>query len=632
MFTTAQGLPSNAITNIVRDSHGFLWFCTKQGVSRFDGFQFTNFGKAQGLPGRAVSDLIETRAGEYWVATSGGLVRLPSTASRGGLEVLYPGADPKSNNVLAVRESSDGGLWVGTENGLYRMSKGSRQLQRFDTGTLPEHWSEPAVSVLEMDAAGSVWFGGYAGIGRIRKDGQVDRWAPRQGFPSHVVETLFRDRDGTIWSGTEVGLCHMRSDPQPEQPPAERCYGRAEGLPSPYTQAIFRSASGTLWVGTLDGAAYAVTDGSGRLRFVEVNTGHGLADDNIEALGDDSQGNLWLGAADDGAMKLSAEDIVLFIQEDGLADPNVIALFEDRRGRLHAVTRSDARLAVHRFDGSRFNRVAVSFPDRIHALGRGLQQVALQDRARAWWLATGNGLLRYPAGDSGAWAKTPETYTHPIGPDGANVFRLYEDSRGDIWWSTSSRIVNTLGQWDHAQNQMRFFTEADGLPAPGGVNPASAFVEDGHGVLWVAVESGGLARRRTGGSFEYFDPQKGWPGGRMRAAYRDHKGRLWFGSSTGLWRLDDPGADRPRFRAYTDADGMSGIAVYSITGDSLGRIYAGTEKGVDRLDTESGVVEHFSVADGLPPGIIQAAITDRNGNLWFATRHGVARYIPRPAA
>src|SRR5262249_37243264 len=146
-----------------------------------------------------------------------------------------------------------------------------------DTGALPEHWSEPAVSVLEIDGAGSVWFGGYAGIGRIRKDGQVDRWAPRQGFPSHVVETRFRDRAGTIWAGTELGPCHMRSDPQPGQPPTERCYGRAEGLPSPYTQAIFRSASGTLWVGTLDGAAYAVTDGSGRLGSVSSRSTPGTA-------------------------------------------------------------------------------------------------------------------------------------------------------------------------------------------------------------------------------------------------------------------------------------------------------------------------------------------------------------------
>src|SRR5262245_47793188 len=109
-LTTAQGLASNTIKKIVRDSRGFIWFCTGQGLSRFDGYQFANFGQAQGLPGRTAWDFIETRSGDYWVATSGGLAKL--TAAGGSrFEVLYPGDDAPSRNVLAVRESAGGGLW-----------------------------------------------------------------------------------------------------------------------------------------------------------------------------------------------------------------------------------------------------------------------------------------------------------------------------------------------------------------------------------------------------------------------------------------------------------------------------------------------------------------------------------------
>lgn len=71
-YTTDDGLPSNHINRIVRDSRGFLWFCTRDGVSRFDGYQFTNFGRDQGLPG-GDQDLLETRSGEYWIATGDGV-------------------------------------------------------------------------------------------------------------------------------------------------------------------------------------------------------------------------------------------------------------------------------------------------------------------------------------------------------------------------------------------------------------------------------------------------------------------------------------------------------------------------------------------------------------------------------
>ena len=47
-YTTVDGLPHNGIYKIVRDSRGFLWFCTKEGLSRFDGYQFTTYGTDQG--------------------------------------------------------------------------------------------------------------------------------------------------------------------------------------------------------------------------------------------------------------------------------------------------------------------------------------------------------------------------------------------------------------------------------------------------------------------------------------------------------------------------------------------------------------------------------------------------------
>ena len=53
---------------------GFLWFCTVEGLSRFDGYKFTNYGVDQGLPNRQVNDFLETRSGEIWIATNGGLV------------------------------------------------------------------------------------------------------------------------------------------------------------------------------------------------------------------------------------------------------------------------------------------------------------------------------------------------------------------------------------------------------------------------------------------------------------------------------------------------------------------------------------------------------------------------------
>src|SRR5262245_29431248 len=74
-YTTADGLVRNTITRIRRDPRGYLWICTVEGFSLFDGFHFTNYTVGDGLPERRVYDILPTRDGTYWIATSAGLYR-----------------------------------------------------------------------------------------------------------------------------------------------------------------------------------------------------------------------------------------------------------------------------------------------------------------------------------------------------------------------------------------------------------------------------------------------------------------------------------------------------------------------------------------------------------------------------
>src|SRR5260370_25755786 len=73
-YTVAEGLPNDVINKIVRDSRSFLWFCTGEGLSRFDGYSFNNYGVDQGLPHAVVNDILETSKDEIWIATNTSLV------------------------------------------------------------------------------------------------------------------------------------------------------------------------------------------------------------------------------------------------------------------------------------------------------------------------------------------------------------------------------------------------------------------------------------------------------------------------------------------------------------------------------------------------------------------------------
>src|SRR5262249_60086691 len=66
-YTIENGLVHNRVKRIVQDSHGFLWFCTPAGLSRFDGYQFLNYSVEDGLPSPSINDLFEISAGVYWL-------------------------------------------------------------------------------------------------------------------------------------------------------------------------------------------------------------------------------------------------------------------------------------------------------------------------------------------------------------------------------------------------------------------------------------------------------------------------------------------------------------------------------------------------------------------------------------
>src|SRR6185295_1092847 len=102
VYTTSDGLGHNEVYRIVCDSRGFLWFCTFEGLSRFDGYGFTTFGVDQGLPSSVVNDLLETREGVYWVATASGLCRF----------------NPKG---IAKRRARDGEQESAASNAMFRV-------------------------------------------------------------------------------------------------------------------------------------------------------------------------------------------------------------------------------------------------------------------------------------------------------------------------------------------------------------------------------------------------------------------------------------------------------------------------------------------------------------------------------
>src|ERR1039457_4486432 len=222
VYTTADGLPCNQIYRIVPDSRGFLWVCTTEGLSRFDGYEFTTYGTDQGLPRSAVFDLIETRSGDYWAATSGGLCRFHPGPQSGPMFRPYRvTGDPKTEFARAILEDRTGAIWCGTHDGLYRLEPPD-SARLIDLGMPRGNRYQMAVHALLEDRDGAIWAGTGSCLYRRRRDGQIRRYTPRGGRREGAFPGGRGDRKGHIWMGCAPGLC----GPLPHPPASARLVAR----------------------------------------------------------------------------------------------------------------------------------------------------------------------------------------------------------------------------------------------------------------------------------------------------------------------------------------------------------------------------------------------------------------------
>ena len=617
-YTTADGLARDHILCILQDSHGFLWFGTAEGLSRFDGYRFTNYQTAQGLPGNVVRGVLETRQGIYWIATTSGLARFDPGGGSASRFRAYPLGPPKTVPSV-LREDRDGGVWCGASDGqgVFYLGPKDTVFRHVDVGV-----AYLTVSSLLIDRRGAVWIGTPNGLLRRDPDGAIQGYGAVDGLREGYIMALLEDHEGRMWIGTRAGLVRMDVASVPP-----RVYSAKDGLPSRRIESLLETSDGKLWVGTNDGiAAWTPSESQDGREFQGFTPAQGLSARAVGAMAEDRDGNLWMGTFGSGAMKMARNGFTTYTEADGV--PWVQSITESRQGELCVLFRPKDTSFIGRFDGHRFADIRPAWPRHVTSFGWGRGQDLVEDGTGEWWIATAQGLFRFARTDrveALAGAAPKAVYTHRDGLPGDEIFTVFADSHDSIWIGTIG--PDGLASWDRKTGRIRAFSEADGLPEK---HLASIFAEDRAGNIWAALYHGGLARYRHG-RFTVFGERDG-VSGFLGALFVDSAGRLWAGSSShGLIRIDDPTAEQPHIAAYGPAQGLSSSSVAAVTEDRWGRIYAATGRGIDRFEPQPGGlgrIQRYTTADGIAPGALELAFRDRQGTLWFSTPLGLSQFVP----
>ena len=650
-FTTADGLAHERVLRIVQDSRGFLWFCTVDGLSRFDGYRFTTYRAEDGLPDAAVNDLIETKQRIYWIATDKGLVRSNPRQNENPLahfQVFGLGTEPATSIVRTLHEDSRGQIWIGTEDGLFRLQEqgGQVSFERIDLGPQPPGLEHFTVWAIADAGEEGLWLGTSLGLMQLTCAGRPVRYRFAGINSATNVRAVLRASNGTIWLSLDTDL--LAFDPPAEtsaaevQIPADEPlstrsgiaaasgndssflppgralrFGTRAGLNGTEVRALYQTGDGHIWAGTVGGAVEF--DG---VHFRDYDEAAGLSGNAINTLTEDNAGNLWLGSDTGGAMRIAHNGFVSYFTRDGLGHSWIGSIFEQDTGDLYVLSGQDV---INLFDGRRFTNVHV--PGR--ALLSGVFRVALQDHLGAWWIAMPDGLYRFSkvARLSQLRNSAPRIYSTRDGLDPGLIMRLFEDSRGDVWALTRAHGALALAKWQRARQSWQHFTATDDLPP---LDTASGFIEDRMGDLWISFGIHGLARFRDG-RFEFIADPDGAAFTPMAALHLDASGKLWLFSGAGsLYACDDPTGTAPRFTKVPVPAELGRDTVTCMTSDQSGRLYFGGHRGVYRLNVQTGQLTHYTTAEGLSNNEVYTAFRDRRGALWFGTLDGLSHFTPEP--
>ena len=635
IFTTADGLPRDQLQCVRSDKRGFVWFCTAEGLVRFDGQVAVTFGREDGLSAPGVRSFLNASGDRYFVGTDEGLFAFDAGPLKGSTRFTALGRDDRqpTHAVNALVESRDRTIWCGTSSGLLQVSQAAGRTHLVDVEIgLPREVESRVVHAVLEDERGILWVGAGSGLYAREPGGRVTRLTVAQGLPANAILNLALDAQGRLLAATREGvvlldrLAILRRD----RPAVRRVFTERDGLPALNVRS-FHSEGRTLWIGTIFGLAEASLTEAGDLKVERTVTGFVASGIAI-----DLRGNVWV-ATDAGARRLSRRGFVTYSTEDGLPTPRVSALFETSSGQVCASTLVDYRLGLSCLDGQRFRLLRAAATERIRDIGWGWSQLTLQDRREGWWIPTSQGLLRFaPAPVSSlSTARPVSTFTRREGLRSDDIFRLFEDSRGGIWVATYAEGACGLARIDPDTRAARVFGPPDGFHE--NLPLVHALAEDGFGAVWVGFDEGRLLRYRD--RFEEV-PLRGPPSGQgspvrgtVRSILGDRRGRVWLTSTVyGLGRIDDPRAAVPAIRWYGKAEGLSSDTAWMLVEDLSGDLFVGTGRGVDRFNPGTDRFTHFSADDGVPRGEILGGLRDRSGRIWLATTAGVARFDARAEA
>ncbi len=612
-FTTDhQQLSSSFVSQVYLDHDGFLWITTRNGINRYDGYQFRVFKKEneadKTLYSNYVNGMMQDRNGLFYFGMYGALqtwdgeqfhnVTLldhegkPSygyatcflerangdlLAGTSGLGVMkfsdkqtarqLGGVFAGLHTVNSLLEDKDGRLWIVTDQD---------GLLCYDGKSLRHYLNDRKDLILGQlcsDRQGHVYVGTNAGLYRQQGDSFVHVTATG----NRSVSALFCDRYDCIivgYDGKGIAIYDPKKDTVIDNP----FFSMEVDLAKSKVYSIIEDRNGNLWFGLLQKGLYRQPIAPNGFNYMGYRLGHernAIGSACVISVLIDSKHRTWVGTDKDGLYVFDANDRLLRHLLDGFPS-TVMAIEEGSDGRIWIGSYGEGCGWI---DPASMTFHPISYPHDDHLI---IMDIAADKEGRLWAATMRHGMLCITPGD-----QQIRTYVMKPGADNDRMVN-----------SISNNFVSQLYVSDDGQR---------------------VYAATSMGICCLDVASGSWTKVFDSNCLNYSEPVR---------VVREYDGRVWYGTNVGLYCYD---LKTRETRHYTADDGLSDNGIASIERDRQGKMWITTSHGMTLFDPDKGPSGNYFTDDGLQSNEFSdgCSCCTPDGTIIFGGTGGVTWFKPQ---
>ena len=645
-----EGKIFSHVSGITQDAQGYMWFATKKGLFKYDGYQMTSYNHNPDDSNSLSTDALEAicidASGIIWIATLGeGLERFDPAA---GIFTHFRNNpnDPgslSSDRVPTVFADREGTLWVGTRNGLDRLDARTGKFVHFrNRPDDPASISCNEVRFIYEDKQGGLWIGtgsvyegeqNEGGLNRMdKKTGKFNRYLhdPKnpQSLINNKVRSIFEDSKGNFWVGTAGDGLHTMDrvrgifqrhlyDPahpeNPSRPPLNKAFAHNDHI-----TFITEDIAGAIWIGTAESGLNYYDPKTKTTKHYELqkDTAGAFTDRTAWWTYTSRDGIVWISTLNGNLYRINPHRKSIPYYES--LDGPVNAIYEEADGSIWRGTSKGLQLQNKPIKNE--IRRFVNDPGNSASLSNNFIEVIKKDRYNNIWVGTADGLNLLDK-NKGTFTR----YYHD--PQNANslsnnyIIAIHEDRQSDLWIGT----IKGLNRMNRATGlfQRYIFHPAD--TGANLINVVSAVLEDKQGQIWVGCQ--------MVGDIHQLDPANGnirtyLKGKGIYSFCEDAEGTFWAGGDEGVFQYSRA---NDAFVPFTDSTTHTEFSyVRSIGEDEHHNLWVGSSKGISQLNQQRFITRIYGKSYGIngtdlrPRSFYQG----NNGKLFFGTYSGYFVFLP----